>query len=132
MLPCLRGWPSTFRAPFSQVHELERDVDRVPGEVMDNEDTSTKEKLGHIDGLMKRLQVPFLLRNGTLKYCVHEVMLQRPVLHHQECPSECDALLQAVARDVQHLLAFVGLNMQGMRKILKKVTLQAFDSDLST
>jgi len=26
-----------------------------------------------------------------------------------------------VARDVQHLLAFVGLNMQGMRKILKKV-----------
>ena len=57
---------------------------------------------------------------------MHEVMLQGPVLHHQECPSESGALLQAVARDVQHLLAFVGLNMQGMRKILKKVKLQAF------
>ena len=40
------------------MRDLERDVDRVPGEVMDNEDMSTKEKLGHIDSLMKRLQVP--------------------------------------------------------------------------
>lgn len=60
----LKSWPSTFRAPFSQVRELERDVDRVPGEVMDNEDMSTKEKLGHIDSLMKRLQVPSLLRTA--------------------------------------------------------------------
>ena len=46
------------------MRELERDVDRVPGEVMDNDDMSTKEKLGHIDGLMKRLQVPSLLRTA--------------------------------------------------------------------
>jgi hypothetical protein len=39
------------------VHELQADVDRVPGEVMDNEDLPTKEKLGRIDSLMKRLQV---------------------------------------------------------------------------
>ena len=31
---------------------------------MDNEDMSTKEKLGHIDGLMKRLQVPSLVQTA--------------------------------------------------------------------
>ena len=63
---------------------------------------------------------------------MHELTSQRPVHHHQGCPSEPDALLQAVARDVQHLLAFVGLNMQGMRKILKKVTLRHLTGNLPT
>jgi hypothetical protein len=39
------------------VHGLQEDVDRVPGEVMRNEDLTTKEQLGRIDALMKRLQV---------------------------------------------------------------------------
>ena len=67
---------------LSQVRDLERDVDRVPGEVMDNEDMSTKEKLGHIDSLMKRLQVP---TKYTAKHAQtpakYDTALQGPTLH---------------------------------------------------